>query len=75
MINELSDWARKLALSDLPELRAAGRAILALLEDNERLRSELHARAEADEELEDAEVELDHSLADSLRARLRRRRP
>lgn len=73
-LSELSEWAHKLEQSDLPELRAAGRAILALLDENELLRAELAAVPESDDELEDGEPAYEPSLADSLRSRLRRRR-
>jgi hypothetical protein len=79
-LDTLRRWGHGLETDDRDEIRSAGRAILLLIEEIERLHIDLwHARA-GDEAVPDAEPEptptedLHTSLATSLRARLARRR-
>ena len=78
-LDTLRRWGHGLETDDRDEIRSAGRAILLLIEEIERLHIDLwHARA-GDEALPDAEPaapteDLHTSLATSLRARLARRR-
>jgi hypothetical protein len=78
-LETLRRWGYGLETDDRDEIRSAGRAILLLIEEIERLHIDLwHARA-GDEAVPDAEPpppteELHTSLATSLRARLARRR-
>ena len=74
----LRRWGQGLETDERDEIRSAGRAIILLIEEIERLHIDLwHARA-GDEALPDAEPppteDLPTSLATSLRARLARRR-
>jgi hypothetical protein len=78
-LDTLRRWGHGLETDERDEIRSAGRAILLLIEEIERLHIDLwHARA-GDEPLPDAEPtppteDLPTSLATSLRARLGRRR-
>ena len=77
-LDTLRRWGHGLETDDRDEIRSAGRAILLLIEEIERLHIDLwHARA-GDEAVPDAEPppteDLHTSLATSLRARLARRR-
>ena len=78
-LDTLRRWGHGLETDERDEIRSAGRAILLLIEEIERLHIDLwHARA-GDEPLPDAEPapateDLHTSLATSLRARLARRR-
>jgi hypothetical protein len=79
-LDTLRRWGHGLETDERDEIRSAGRAILLLIEEIERLHIDLwHARA-GDEAVPDAEPEppptedLHTSLATSLRARLARRR-
>ena len=82
-LETLRRWGHGLETDDRDEIRSAGRAILLLIEEIERLHIDLwHARAgdgappegEAEPEPEPPAEELHTSLATSLRARLARRR-
>ena len=77
-LDTLRRWGHGLETDDRDEIRSAGRAILLLIEEIERLHIDLwHARA-GDEAVPDVEPppteDLHTSLATSLRARLARRR-
>ena len=80
-LETLRRWGHGLEIDDRDEIRSAGRAIILLIEEIERLHIDLwHARA-GDEALPEAAPgaelpaeELHTSLATSLRARLARRR-
>ena len=73
----LRRWGQGLETDERDEIRSAGRAIILLIEEIERLHIDLwHARA-GDEALPDAEpadVDIPTSLVTSLRARLARKR-
>ena len=82
-LDTLRRWGSGLETDERDEIRSAGRAIILLIEEIERLHIDLwHARAgegallEADREPEPElpAEELHTSLATSLRARLARRR-
>ena len=79
-LDTLRRWGHGLETDERDEIRSAGRAIILLIEEIERLHIDLwHARA-GDEAVPDAEPlppaeeELHTSLATTLRARLGRRR-
>jgi hypothetical protein len=76
-LETLRRWGHGLETDDRDEIRSAGRAILLLIEEIERLHIDLwHARAgeePAPEPEPAAAEELSTSLATSLRARLARR--
>ena len=79
-LDTLRRWGHGLETDDRDEIRSAGRAIILLIEEIERLHIDLwHARSdgslpEAEPEPELPAEELHTSLATSLRARLARRR-
>jgi hypothetical protein len=77
-LDTLRRWGHGLETDERDEIRSAGRAILLLIEEIERLHIDLwHARAgdEAILEPEPADVDIPTSLVTSLRARLARRHP
>jgi hypothetical protein len=77
-LDTLRRWGHGLETDDRDEIRSAGRAILLLIEEIERLHIDLwHARAgdEAIPEPEPADVDIPTSLVTSLRARLARKHP
>jgi hypothetical protein len=70
-IEMLRSWGEGLQTSDRDELRAAGRAILMLIEEIDRLEADLwHERAAA---IQAAEQRSSASLASTLRDRLAQR--
>ena len=79
-LDTLRRWGHGLETDERDEIRSAGRAILLLIEEIERLHIDLwHARA-GDEailepEPEPADVDIPTSLVTSLRARLARKHP
>jgi hypothetical protein len=77
-LDTLRRWGHGLETDERDEIRSAGRAILLLIEEIERLHIDLwHARAgdEAILEPEPADVDIPTSLVTSLRARLARKHP
>ena len=77
-LDTLRRWGHGLETDDRDEIRSAGRAIILLIEEIERLHIDLwHARAgdEAIPEPEPADVDIPTSLVTSLRARLARKHP
>ena len=77
-LDTLRRWGHGLETDERDEIRSAGRAIILLIEEIERLHIDLwHARAgdEAVPEPEPAEVDIPTSLVTSLRARLARKHP
>ncbi len=79
-LDTLRRWGHGLETDERDEIRSAGRAIILLIEEIERLHIDLwHARA-GDEaipepEPEPADVDIPTSLVTSLRARLARKHP
>jgi hypothetical protein len=70
-IEMLRSWGEGLSTSDRDELRAAGRAILMLIEEIDRLEADVwHARAAA---VQAGEQRSSQSLASTLRDRLSQR--
>ena len=77
-LETLRRWGHGLENDERDEIRSAGRAIILLIEEIERLHIDLwHARAgdEAIPEPEPADVDIPTSLVTSLRARLARKHP
>jgi hypothetical protein len=77
-LDTLRRWGHGLETDERDEIRSAGRAIILLIEEIERLHIDLwHARAgdEAVPEPEPADVDIPTSLVTSLRARLARKHP
>ena len=77
-LDTLRRWGHGLETDERDEIRSAGRAIILLIEEIERLHIDLwHARAgdEAVLEPEPADVDIPTSLVTSLRARLARKHP
>jgi hypothetical protein len=77
-LDTLRRWGHGLETDERDEIRSAGRAIILLIEEIERLHIDLwHARAgdEAIPEPEPADVDIPTSLVTSLRARLARKHP
>ena len=77
-LDTLRRWGHGLETDERDEIRSAGRAIILLIEEIERLHIDLwHARA-GDEAIagpEPADVDIPTSLVTSLRARLARKHP
>ena len=77
-LDTLRRWGHGLETDERDEIRSAGRAIILLIEEIERLHIDLwHARAgdEAIAEPEPADADMPTSLVTSLRARLARKHP